>query len=245
MTKFSLWTERVSVSLPGAVPKFPARGSAPFLPERYSAPRRARHYIVLSAFPRAKVCLSNRAQLRTPRSRALCQNSRRAALLRSYPVAIVPPGERGIALFSQPCLVPKFAFQTGRNYLPPFMGAMPKCLTRGSAPFLPGRYSETPGERGITSFSQPFPVPKFAFQTGRNCLPPVPKRHVKILACGPAPFLPRRYSAPRRARHYIVLSALLCAKVCLSNGAQLLTPRSQAPCQNSGMRPCSVPTQAL
>ena len=73
-------------------------------------------------------------------------------------------------------------------------GAVPKFPARGSAPFLPGRCAETPGERGIASFSQPFPVPKFAFQTGRNCLPPVPKRHVKILACGPAWFLPKRYS---------------------------------------------------
>ena len=63
MTKFSLWTERVSVSLPGSMPKFPARSLALFLPERYSAPRRARHCIVLSAFPRAQVCLSSGAQL--------------------------------------------------------------------------------------------------------------------------------------------------------------------------------------
>ncbi len=138
MTKFSLWTERVSVSLPGSMPKFPARRLALFLPERYSAPRRARHCIVLSALPRAQVCLSNGAQLRTPRSRALCQNSRHAALPCSY------------------------------------SGVISKFPARSPAPFLPGRYVEAPGERGIALFSQPFPVPRFAFQAGRNCLSPFP-----------------------------------------------------------------------
>ena len=47
-------------------------------------------------------------------------------------------------------------------------GLYAKFPARSLALFLPERYS-APGERGIALFSQPCLVPKFAFQTGRNC----------------------------------------------------------------------------
>ena len=179
---------------PGAIPKFPARGSAPFLPKRYSETPGERGVASFSPpFPVPKFAFQTGRNCLPPFPSAMSKFWH-AALLRSYPGAIVPPGERGITSFSQPCLVPKFAFQTGRNCALPVPKRHVKILACGPALFLPKRYSETPGEPGIALFPQPYSVPKFAFQTGRTRLPPFMGAISKFPARGPAPFLPGRYS---------------------------------------------------
>ncbi len=136
MTKFSLWTERVSVSLPGSMPKFPARSLALFLPERYSA-----------------------------------------------------PGERGIALFSQPCLVPKFAFQTGRNCALPVPGRSVKIP--GTQPYLvPTRALYQNSRRAVLLRSYPGAMLKPPASVALHC----------SLSLSPCPGLPFKRGATASLR---------------------------------------------